>query len=68
MKNILLINPPIYYLEGEPYTLDGENPPLGLLYIASYIKKHSSNYYVKVIDVEPDKITKTKLKQLIESY
>lgn len=68
MKNILLINPPIYYLEGEPYTLDGENPPLGLLYIASYIKKHSSNYHVKVVDVEPNKITKTKLKQLIESF
>ncbi|MCX5657817.1 MAG: cobalamin-dependent protein, partial [Candidatus Omnitrophica bacterium] len=50
-KNILLINPPLYFSKGSSYSLDSSVPPLGILYLASYINKYSSNFNASVIDV-----------------
>lgn len=50
-KNILLINPPLYFSERLPYSLDSSVPPLGILYLASYINKYSADFKVSVMDL-----------------
>ena len=54
--NILFINPPtIFELFGNnPEIIEterGYNPPLGLMFVASYLKEHS-NHHIKVIDAQ----------------
>jgi anaerobic magnesium-protoporphyrin IX monomethyl ester cyclase len=54
--NILLINPPRHneIVADNPAFIDeerGYNPPLGLLYLASYVKS-KSNHNIKVIDAQ----------------
>lgn len=50
-KNILLINPPLYFSGGFPYSLDSSVPPLGILYLAAYINKYSADFKASIIDV-----------------
>lgn len=45
---ILLVNPPITRHESDPLAGEAGNLPLGLCYIAAYLKRH--NYEVKVLD------------------
>lgn len=50
-QKILLINPPLHFSNNIPYCLDVSVPPLGILYLASYINKYSSNFEAMVLDV-----------------
>ena len=66
---ILLINPPRWHeLVGKnPSIIEkhrGFNPPLGLLYIASTIKKFS-NHQVHVLDAQPHRWTYTQLEEFL---
>ena len=56
MKNILLINPPLYFSQGQPKALDASVPPLGLLYIASYVNKFSDQFQVYIVDIPAEQI------------
>lgn len=67
MKEVLLINPPLYFSGGIPYTLDTTTPPPGLLYLASYIHKHSGDFRVKFMDVAPEGLTLPEIKQKVEA-
>jgi radical SAM superfamily enzyme YgiQ (UPF0313 family) len=57
MKKILLFNPPIYFSKGLPYSIDNSVPPLGLLYLASYINKYSKIIKAEIIDIVTEKIS-----------
>lgn len=46
-----MINPPLYFSEGLPYSLDSSVPPLGILYLAAYINKYSADFKASVMDV-----------------
>jgi len=50
-RKVLLFNPPLYYAKGFPYSLDVSVPPLGLLYIASYLNHNSSDFEAEVYDI-----------------
>jgi len=63
MKNVFLFNPPLNFQKGIPYALDCSVPPLGLLYIASYINKHSDKFKAKVIDIPAEKLS---LKEIVK--
>ncbi len=56
-KNVLLINPPIYFSDGLPHALDASVPPLGILYLASFINKYSADISAAVMDVSVDNIS-----------
>ena len=67
--NILLINPPRFneVIANNPEVLESErgfNPPLGLLYLAGYLKKHSE-YNVDIIDSQVERLDYTQLKNKI---
>lgn len=64
MKTILLLNPPLYFDNQQPKSLDVSYPPLGLLYIASYINKNSTRFKAKIIDIGNEKIS---LSQIIRN-
>ncbi len=55
MKTVLLINPPLYFQKDQPKSLDVSFPPLGLLYLASYINKNSKDFKAKIIDIGNEK-------------
>jgi len=57
MKKILLFNPPLYFSKGLPYSIDNSVPPLGLLYLASYINKYSKIIKAEIIDIVTEKIS-----------
>lgn len=62
MKRIvLLLNPPLFFNKGQPQSLDISYPPLGLLYLASYINRYSNIFKAKIIDIgnENDSLSKT---------
>ncbi len=66
MKEILLINPPLYFSNGIPKSLDVSVPPLGLLYLASYINKYSENFKAKIIDTSVDGVSLDEIGDLIK--
>ena len=49
--NVLVINPPLYFLNGYPTDLDVTVPPLGILYLTSYISQYSTNIDITPMDV-----------------
>lgn len=57
MKKVLLINPPLYYSNGIPFALDVSVPPLGLLYLASYINNYTDKIRAEVIDIAAENIS-----------
>lgn len=63
---VLLINPPLYYSQGLPLSIDVSVPPLGLLYLASYINKYSADFEALVIDATEKKISLEQIKEKIE--
>ncbi|MFC1756655.1 B12-binding domain-containing radical SAM protein [Patescibacteria group bacterium] len=69
---ILLINPPSQneILSCNPEIIKTErgfDPPLGLLYLAGYLKKHS-NHELKIIDAQVEKLNYQKLQEKIKKY
>lgn len=54
---VLLLNPPLFFENGEPKSLDVSVPPLGLMYLASYINKFSRLFEATIIDMSAEKIT-----------
>jgi radical SAM superfamily enzyme YgiQ (UPF0313 family) len=66
MKKVLLINPPLYYSNGEPKSLDVSVPPLGLLYLASYINDRSAEFEAEIIDVSVESYTLDELIAVIK--
>ena len=70
---ILLINPP---LENEitswnPQFLDqerGHNPPLGLLYLAGYLKSKEGSHQIKIIDAPTEKLSYPQLREKIREF
>lgn len=53
VNEVFLINPPLYYDNGEPVVLDVSYPPLGILYLAALLEKNRVS--VRVIDVGAEK-------------
>ncbi|OQX79594.1 MAG: hypothetical protein B6D56_06795 [Candidatus Omnitrophica bacterium 4484_70.1] len=67
---ILLINPPRWneLMGKNPSIIEkhrGFNPPLGLLYLASTIKKFT-NYEIEILDTQPLKLTYSQLESLLK--
>lgn len=67
---ILLINPPAQntIVGNNPEIIDEErgfNPPLGLLYLAGYLKKFRPQYSVEVIDAQVEELSYPGLKEKI---
>ncbi len=57
MKKVVLISPPLFFSNRIPYALDSSVPPLGLLYLASYINKYSREVRAVVIDVAAERLS-----------
>lgn len=64
-KLVVLINPPLYFDNGRPGSLDVSVAPLGLLYLASYINKYSENFQVEIIDIGAEEITLKETRDLL---
>jgi len=67
--NILLINPPAEneIIGNNPSIIEeerGYNPPLGLLYIAAYLEKHTQ-HKVEILDTQVEEIAYNRLKDII---
>ena len=70
MRKVLLINPPRFneLIGKTPAIVEkhrGYNPPLGLLYVASYVENHSP-HRVDVIDAQPNEWSYEELKAIIQ--
>lgn len=66
MRKVILINPPLFFENGEPRSLDVSVPPLGLLYLASYINKYSRSLEAMIIDMSAEKTTLAQLEKETE--
>lgn len=53
-KKIIFINPPLYYSHGQPHVLDASIPPLGLIYLATYVNDRSADWEATVSDIGPE--------------
>ena len=63
MKKVLFLNPPLFFQQGTPKTLDVSVPPLGLLYLASYINHYAKKrFQAEIIDIGKENIN---LKEII---
>ena len=67
---ILLINPPTFNLLSSmlPKSVDesrGYNPPLGLLYLAAYLQKHS-NHSVAILDCQVEELNYQQIRERIQ--
>lgn len=65
MRKILLINPPLYFSNGIPYAIDVTVPPLGILYIASYINSYSGDIKAELIDVAANRMSLNQIKNYV---
>lgn len=70
---ILLINPPNLNQISSvlPAALEeerGKNPPLGLLYIASYLKEKEKDCEIKLIDAPTEELDYPQLKEMIKKF
>ena len=66
---ILLINPPTFYMLPTmlPKSIDegrGYNPPLGILYLAAYLKKYT-DYQVKILDCQVEELEYDQIRERI---
>jgi len=58
MKTIVFINPPLYYNTDKlAHSLDTSLPPLGILYLATYLNRKSTIFTSKVIDLAQKKLS-----------
>ena len=65
MNKVLLFNPPLYFSEGEPRALDISVPPLGPLYLASYINKFFPRFDAEVIDIATEKYSLAQIGNIV---
>lgn len=65
-KRVILINPPLYFFSGKPKILDVTVPPLGLLYLASFINRELKGFRAEVIDVGVDGYSLAELGLLVK--
>jgi len=57
MKTIAFINPPLYYDHNQiAHSLDTSLPPLGILYLATYLNKNSKIFFSKIYDLAQNKL------------
>lgn len=66
MKTVLLLNPPLYFDNDQPKSLDVSFPPLGLLYLASYINNKSTLFKAKIIDIGNENKSLTEIIKIIK--
>jgi len=66
VKKILLINPPLSFFNGRPQSLDVSVPPLGLLYLASYINHYSKDIKAEILDIGAEKINLINLEEKLK--
>lgn len=64
-KKIILFNPPLYFSAGKPQALDVTVPPLGLLYLASYLNKNLPGFRASVVDVVVEGYSLELIKDLV---
>lgn len=67
MKDIILFHPPVNFHQGAPQVIELGSPPLGLIYLASYLEKYTKNFRAHVIDMGAEKITLTEAGRIIQS-
>ncbi len=65
MEKILLFNPPLYFTQGVPKAIDVTVPPLGLLYLASYLNQFYPQFKAEVIDVAVENLSLEGIKSLV---
>ncbi len=63
MMNILLLK-----AEGKTLLSNTVTPPLGLMYLSSYIKRNHPSINIKIIDTRVTKLSPKKLKALLEDF
>jgi anaerobic magnesium-protoporphyrin IX monomethyl ester cyclase len=66
MNKVLLISSPLYFSDGMPQSLDVSAPPLGLIFLGSYIKKYSDKFDVEILDVSLEKMSLSEIGKKIE--
>ena len=54
---VLLLNPPLYFHNGNPVSMDTSVPPLGVLYLAGYINEYSDIFQAEVVDMSAERIS-----------
>jgi radical SAM superfamily enzyme YgiQ (UPF0313 family) len=69
---VLLINPPRQHeiIGNNPALIDEErgcNPPLGILYIAAYLEKHT-DYQVSVLDCQVESLAHERIADRVQSF
>lgn len=67
MHKVILINPPLYFSQGRPQVLDVSVPPLGLMYLASYINTKSTQAIAGIMDVGVDDISLPEITRRIKA-
>ena len=67
MKKILFLNPPLYFHQGIPKSLDVSVPPLGLLYLASYVNHYAKKEFnAEIIDIGKENISLKEIVSIIK--
>ncbi len=66
-KTVFLVNPPIYFSEGRACSLDTTVPPLGILYLASYIRANSPQLSPVIVDAAAEKLSLAGILERIEA-
>ncbi len=56
-SKVILFNPPLNFVQGLPSAIDVSVPPLGILYLASYINFYSSEFKALVVDVAAERLS-----------
>ncbi len=64
-KLVLLVNPPAWFAGGRPRVFEREAPPLGLLYLASYLHASSDRFTVRVLDMGPEGVGLARLGRIV---
>lgn len=64
-RRVLLLNPPTWFEQGEPRVFEREAPPLGLLYLAAFLRARSDRFDLSVLDLGPERIGLGELRALL---
>lgn len=66
MEKIILINPPLFFENGEPKSIDVSVPPLGLMHLASYVNARSQTLRAAIIDVSAEKMNLSQFEEEVK--
>lgn len=66
MNKVLIINPPLFFAQEIPRSIDITVPPLGSLYLASYINKYSKKIRTEILDIATEKISLRDVENIIK--